>query len=85
MSKIQPILLRGVNDHIKTIERWRIMQEFFKKEQIEYFDISSIKGGILSKIVNLIYVLDYSSIYHAILHQVDPSPVSNIDFIKSKM
>ena len=85
MSKIQPILLRGVNDHVKTIERWNIMQEFFKKEQIEYFDISSIKGSILSKIVNLIYVLDYSSIYHAILHQVDPSPVSSIDFIKSKM
>jgi glucose/mannose-6-phosphate isomerase len=85
MSKIQPILLRGVNDHVKTIERWNIMQEFFKKEKIEYFDITSIKGSILSKIVNLIYVLDYSSIYHAILHQVDPSPVGSIDFIKSKM
>ncbi len=84
-SRIQPILLRGVNDHVKTIERWDIMQEFFKKQQIEYFDISSIEGSVLSKIVNLIYLLDYSSIYHAILHQIDPSPVSSIDFIKSKM
>ena len=84
-SKIQPILLRGVNDHIKTIERWNIMEEFFKKEGIEYFEISSIEGGVLSKIVNLIYLLDYSSIYHAVLHQIDPSPVNSIDFIKSKM
>ena len=61
------------------------MEEFFKKQGIDYFPISSIQGSVLSKIVNLIYVLDYSSIYHAILHNVDPSPVSSIDFIKSKM
>jgi glucose/mannose-6-phosphate isomerase len=27
-SKVQPILIRGHDDHIKTIERWNILKEF---------------------------------------------------------
>ncbi len=61
------------------------MKEYFDKESIEYLEINSVEGNILSKIINLIYVLDYASIYHAILNQVDPSPVPAIDFIKERL
>ena len=84
-SNIQPIFIRGVNDHVKTIERWNILKEFFKQEKIEFFEITSINGNIISKIVNLIYLLDYSSIYHSILKKIDPSPVRSIDFVKAKL
>ena len=84
-SNIQPILIRGHDDHIKTIERWTILKQFFNEHKIEYFEIKSIDGNILSKIVNLIYLLDYTSIYHAVLHNVDPSPVDSIDFVKGKL
>ena len=84
-SKVQPILMRGHNDHIKTIERWNILKEFFKDKKIECFEIESINGNILSKIVNLVYLLDYSSIYHAVLNHIDPSPVNAIDFVKNKL
>ena len=84
-SNVQPILVRGHDDHIKTIERWNILKEFFNERGIEYFETKSVEGNILSKIINLIYLLDYSSIYRAILNQIDPSPVNAIDFIKSKL
>jgi glucose/mannose-6-phosphate isomerase len=84
-SNIQPILLRGQEDSIKTKERYDIFKEYFEKNGIDYKEIFSIKGNILSKIVNLIYILDYASIYLAIKTNVDPSPVSSIDFIKSKL
>jgi len=84
-SKVQPILMRGQNDHIKTIERWNILKEFFTDKKIGYFEIESINGNILSKIVNLVYLLDYSSIYHAVLNHIDPSPVNAIDFVKNKL
>ena len=29
-SNVQPILIRGHDDHIKTIERWKILQQFFR-------------------------------------------------------
>ena len=59
--------------------------EFFKDKEIDYFEIESINGNILSKIVNLIFLLDYCSIYHAILNNTDPSPVNAIDFIKKRI
>ena len=44
----------------------------------------SVNGSILSKIINLIYLLDYATIYKSILDGVDPSPVKSIDFIKKQ-
>jgi len=84
-SIIRPILLRGDNDFIKTRERFEIIKEFFIKNNIEFKEINSISGNILTKLITLTYLLDYTSIYRAILSEIDPSPVSSIDFIKSKI
>ena len=84
-SKVQPILLRGIDDSVKTKERWEIFKEYFKKNGIECKEIFSVKGNIISKIVNLIYLLDYASIYLAIMMKTDPTPVNSIDFIKSRL
>lgn len=84
-SSVKPILIRGQDDYVKTIERWEVLKEFFGNQNIEYFEVSSINGTILSKIVNLIFLFDYCSIYHAVLNNTDPSPVNAIDFIKKRI
>tara|TARA_B100000029_G_scaffold167274_1_gene163455 strand:+ start:932 stop:1939 length:1008 start_codon:yes stop_codon:yes gene_type:complete len=84
-SSVSPVFIQGIDDHIKTIERWNIMKEFFDSKRINYHVVNSTKGNILAKIVNLIYLLDYSTIYAAVIHKIDPSPVKSIDFIKSKL
>jgi glucose/mannose-6-phosphate isomerase len=84
-SNMQPILIQGYDDYVKTKERWRILKEFFNLKQIEYKEVSSVKGNIISKIINLIYLLDYTSIYRSVISGVDPSPVSAIDFIKEHL
>jgi glucose/mannose-6-phosphate isomerase len=84
-SSIQPILIRGQDDYIKTKERWEIIKEYFSKNNIDFKEIYSINGNILSKIIILTYVLDYSSIYNAVINKIDPTPVKPIDFIKSKL
>ena len=70
---------------MKTKERWEIIKQYFSENQIDYFSINSIRGNILSKIIHLIYLFDYASIYLAILRKIDPTPVKSIDFIKSKL
>ena len=84
-SIMQPILIQGHNDYSKTKERSKILKEFFNSKQIEYKEISSVKGSIISKIMNLIYLFDYASVYHAVLNKIDPSPVNAIDFVKNKL
>lgn len=84
-SEHQPVLIQGVDDYIKTKERWAVIEEFFSENKIEYWKITSLSGSILTKIINLIYLLDYASIYKAALIGVDPSPVESIDYIKGKI
>ena len=84
-SKIKPVLITGKNDYIKTKERWKIVKKFFEINKIQYKEIQSLNGNILTKLVNLIYLLDYSSIYLAILYKTDPTPVKSIEFIKSRI
>ena len=84
-SNVQPILLEGKDDYYKTKERYGIIKNYFDEKNISYQSISSVNGSILSKLVNLIYFLDYASIYRAILSEIDPSPVESIDFIKDKL
>ena len=84
-SNLQPILLQGEDDYIKTKERWRILKKFFQERKINYFEIYSGSGSILSKIIYLIYLLDYASIYKAIISNIDPTPVESIDFIKKNL
>ncbi|MBI3253761.1 MAG: hypothetical protein HYZ56_03495 [Nitrosopumilales archaeon] len=83
-SNVQPILIEGKDDYIKTKERWGMLKEYFEANHVDYREMLSIEGNILSKLINLIYLLDYSTIFLAILNKTDPSPVASIDFIKNR-
>ena len=84
-STLQPILIEGEDDYIKTKERWLIIKEIFQEKNILFYEIKSNKENILSKLTQLIYILDYTSIYLAILKNIDPTPVLGIDLIKNKL
>jgi len=84
-SVVQPILIQGQEDYIKTKERFRIIKEFFIDNKIDFREIHSVSGNILTKTISLMYMLDYTSIYRSILSKTDPSPVSSIDYIKRKL
>ena len=81
-SMIQPILIEGEDDHIKTKERWIVLKKLLSQNNIEYKEIKSAEGGILSKLVSLVYLLDYATIHLAIKFNIDPTPVKSIEFIK---
>ena len=84
-SDVVPIMIEGTDDHIKTKERWTILRQYFEENNITYKEISSLDGGILSKIMSLIYLLDYATIYYAARLGIDPSPIKSIDFIKERL
>ena len=84
-TPIKPILIQGKDDFIKTKERWKVVKEYFDQNGIDFFEIYSEKGSIITKLICLIFILDYASIYRAVLSQIEPTPVKSIDFIKSKI
>jgi glucose/mannose-6-phosphate isomerase len=84
-STNQPILLQGDEDYIKTKERWKILKQYFIEHDMDFYEITSVKGGILTKLINLIYLLDYASIYRAVLSETDPSLTQSINYIKTRL
>lgn len=84
-SMIQPILIEGQDDYIKTKRTWSILKQYLRENKIDYKEVFSVKGTILSKLINLIYLLDYTTIYLAVMSKVDPSPINSIDYFKSKL
>ena len=84
-SIVQPILLQGHDDYIKTKERFEIIKDYFLENNIDFKEIHSVSGNILTKVISLMYLLDYTSIYRAILSKTDPSPVNSIDYVKSRI
>lgn len=85
VNNFQPLLLQGQDDHLKTKERWGIIKELFQEKNITYKEIFSQKGSVLNKIVSLVYLLDYVSIYNAVISKIDPTPVEEIDFVKNRL
>jgi len=84
-SDVKPILIEGQDDYIKTKERWIIFKEYLQENEIDYKEITSVRGSILTKLITLIYQLDFAAIYRAVLNGTDPSPIKSIDSIKSKL
>ena len=84
-SDFQPILIRGTDDYEKTINLWEILKKFFEEKEINYKEIFSVQGNILTKLICLIYLLDYSSIYLAVKLRTNPTPVNAIDYIKRNL
>jgi len=81
-SSVVPIIIRGTDDYTKTKSLWDLLENYFKERNIDYRVINSVEGSILSKLVCLIYLCDYISIYTSVLSETDPSPVSSIDYFK---
>ena len=84
-SNVRPILIQGKDDHVKTRERFSVIKEYFDNKNIDYRMVESVNGSILTKIINLSYLLDYSSIYASVLNKIDPTPVKSIEYVKKKL
>lgn len=84
-SNVKPILIEGEDDYIRTKERWKILKEYFRENKIDFREIYTVKGSILSKLINLIYLLDYCTIYKAVLSKTNPSTIKSIDFVKKRL
>ncbi|MGI0023400.1 MAG: SIS domain-containing protein [Nitrososphaeraceae archaeon] len=84
-ANVRPILIEGQDDHVTTKEKWHVLKEYFGTKSIDYKEVFSVRGNILTKIINLIYLLDYSTIYLASMSGVNPSPVESIGFVKNRL
>ena len=84
-EQLAVFLLRDKDDHPRVQKRMDIVRELIIQSQTPIYDIISIGESLLTRMFSLIYLADFVSIYLAILNETDPTPIKNIDYLKSSL
>lgn len=82
-TKYSLILLRSAaEDHFRN-SRFDALKQFLQTKNIEILELFSKEDSPLATIMGMIYLLDYSTVYLALLRGHDPNLTVAIDYIKS--
>lgn len=76
------LLLRWKEDCPLVNERFNKVKAFFMEIGQPLMEIIITEKSLINAIISSIYILDYATIYMAIIRNVDPSPTPAIDILK---
>jgi len=76
------LLVRWQHDYPIVNERFNKVKLFFKEIGQPLMEITAPEKGMINAMISLIYILDYATIYMAVMRNVDPSPTPAIDILK---
>ncbi len=79
------VILRDKQDHPKIAKRMDIVKDIIEDKGISVNEIISRGDTLLSRIFSLIQLGDYVSYYMALINGIDPTPISVIDYMKSRL
>jgi glucose/mannose-6-phosphate isomerase len=84
-SEIYVILLFCTSLHSRILTNYQITSEILEQNHVRYQMISSKGDDMISQMMSLIFMGDWTSYYLAILNKIDPTPVISIDHLKKRL
>jgi len=84
-GKIYVLMLRCPSIHHRTLLRYEVTGELLGLKKIPYKVIDSQGGSDLAMMMSLVLLGDWVSFYLAMLYGIDPTPVPQIDLLKSRL
>jgi len=79
------VFLRDEDDHPRVMRRAEITREALAEGGVEVRDVASRGKTALGRLISLVQVGDFVSLYLAMLGGVDPTPVAPIDKLKKEL
>jgi glucose/mannose-6-phosphate isomerase len=79
------LLLNCPSLHPRILTRYSITGDILEQNLIKHQVVNSRGEELLSQMMSLIYIGDWTSYYLAILNGIDPTPVSSIDYLKKQL
>jgi len=79
------IFLRDAFESEAICERIAATQELMRKESVKIFEMRGIGKSVLARMLSVICVGDFVSVYLAILRGLDPTPVKTIALLKERV
>ncbi len=85
LRQIGVVFLRDKGDHPQVRRRFDLTREIIAGKAGVLHEVWSEGNSLLARILSVIYLGDFVSLYLAYLNNIDPTPVQVIDSFKSKL
>ncbi|MBN2242341.1 MAG: bifunctional phosphoglucose/phosphomannose isomerase [Acidobacteria bacterium] len=85
LKNIGVLLLRDKGDHPQVQRRFRLTEEILSGRAGAIREAWSEGESLLARVMSLIYLGDFVSLYLSYLNNTDPTPVEVIDYLKSRL
>ena len=79
------IFIRDKDEPVEIKSRIETTKQILKEAGLKMFDIQAQGKSALAKMLSTVIVGDFTSIYLAVQHGVDPTPVKTINYLKDKL
>jgi glucose/mannose-6-phosphate isomerase len=79
------VFLRTANANDRTLFRYQLTSELLQRNKIDFTVVDAAGGDNLSRLMSMVYLGDWVSYYLAILNEIDPTPVTAIDYLKEML
>ncbi len=85
LRQIGVVMLRDRSDHAQVQRRFDLTRQVLEGKAGALHEIWSEGSSPLARVLSLVFLGDYVSLYMAYLNGTDPSPVEAIDFLKANL
>lgn len=85
LRKIGVVFLRDKGDHPQTQRRFELVKSLIDGKAGTVHDAWSEGDSVLARVLSMVYLGDFVSLYLAYLNNTDPTPVAVIDYLKQNL
>jgi len=85
VSNSLPVALKLEDDPIEIRTTFQILEDILKKSKGQFVQAPSLGTSYISRVISMLYLLDYSTYFASILRGVDPIQTPSIDFLKTEL
>jgi glucose/mannose-6-phosphate isomerase len=85
LQKVGVVFLRDKADHPQTQRRFDLTKGLIGKKAGSLHEVWSEGESLLARVLSVVYLGDFVSLYLAYLNNIDPTPVAVIDYLKTNL
>jgi glucose/mannose-6-phosphate isomerase len=84
-AKCHVVYLSDPGFHEKVRDGWTAARDIIERCGAGVTEVKSRGDGLLARVLSLLYIGDFVSLYHSFLRGIDPTPVERIEIIKARL
>ena len=79
------LMLKDAKSNPRVNQRIEITTRVIRDKGFDVIEVSAHGTNVLSRIMSLLYMADFVSLYCAVLHHINPIAIDTIDYIKNEL